>query len=338
MGTTLNSLDNMITSARTKGLWKRAFVTKGAGTSTAANTTSGYTTAKRFATTLSLPSSFGASITGALFSQVDLCLPGGTSIAAVAALEFVLQTLRFVNITFTVNTGTDRFTCTAHGCSVGDALRFTTSGSLPAPLATGTDYFVNNVIDANTFTVSTTKGGGTLDITTTGSGTQTVFSARTDGVTMPTRIVGGSSIQTATLLPMLAVTSALTATTPAITITYTDQDANTGNTASLTLPSNAAVESAFCIAPHLASGDTGVQAATNLTASAGTAGTMKVMGLLPIGEFQSGNFTGPFSIVEPLTRSFPIIPADVNDAIAFYSFGGTSATDLIAALVAVADY
>jgi hypothetical protein len=61
-----------------------------------------------------------------------------------------------------------------HGLLVNDPLYFTTSNTLPAPLALNTAYYVETVPSATTFTVSATSGGVQLDITTTGTGTQTV--------------------------------------------------------------------------------------------------------------------------------------------------------------------
>mgnify|MGYP001577330088 CR=1 FL=1 len=73
--------------------------------------------------------------------------------------------------TFTAAT-TDIITSSAHGLSNEQLLIFTTSGTLPAGLSTGTPYYVIS-IDANTFNVSTKVGGSAVDITDTGTGTHT---------------------------------------------------------------------------------------------------------------------------------------------------------------------
>lgn len=77
--------------------------------------------------------------------------------------------------TFTVNTGTDVLTRAGHGLAVNDIVHVTNAGGgLPAPFTANTVYFVKTVVDADNFTVSATRGGAVLDITTAGSGTQTV--------------------------------------------------------------------------------------------------------------------------------------------------------------------
>jgi hypothetical protein len=53
-------------------------------------------------------------------------------------------------------TPTDTLTITAHGLKYGDGpFRFTTATALPDDLATGTDYWISEITNANTFKVST---------------------------------------------------------------------------------------------------------------------------------------------------------------------------------------
>lgn len=74
--------------------------------------------------------------------------------------------------TFTVNATTNVVTTSAaHNLLVGDAVKFTTSGTLPAPLVAGTFYFVESVPDTNELTLSLAPGGAIVDLTTTGTGT-----------------------------------------------------------------------------------------------------------------------------------------------------------------------
>lgn len=76
-----------------------------------------------------------------------------------------------------VATGTDNITLTTHNYVTLDQIRMTTSGTLPAPLATGTDYYVINV-DSNTVqlatSVNTAIDATQINLTTAGTGTQTV--------------------------------------------------------------------------------------------------------------------------------------------------------------------
>lgn len=73
---------------------------------------------------------------------------------------------------------TDKITLTGHALETGDGpVQLTTSGVLPAPLAVSTDYWVIKV-DANTIKLATTLSralaGTAIDLTTDGSGTNTL--------------------------------------------------------------------------------------------------------------------------------------------------------------------
>lgn len=65
------------------------------------------------------------------------------------------------------------FTWASHALAVGNKVRFTTTGTLPAPLVVGTEYYVESVPSSSTFTISTTLGGPALATTAAGTGTQT---------------------------------------------------------------------------------------------------------------------------------------------------------------------
>lgn len=64
-------------------------------------------------------------------------------------------------------------TWTGHGLAVGTGVSFATTGALPTGLVAGTTYYVKTVLDANTFTLSATKGGTVINTTGTQSGVQT---------------------------------------------------------------------------------------------------------------------------------------------------------------------
>lgn len=61
----------------------------------------------------------------------------------------------------------------AHGLSANDPVCFTTSGALPTGLVASTVYFVKTVVDANSYTLSTTPGGTVIATTGSQSGTHT---------------------------------------------------------------------------------------------------------------------------------------------------------------------
>lgn len=77
--------------------------------------------------------------------------------------------------TATMANATDIWTSTAHGFTLNQKVRLTTSGTLPAGFALNTDYFViAGNLAANTFQLSATKGGATVNATDDGTGTHTV--------------------------------------------------------------------------------------------------------------------------------------------------------------------
>jgi hypothetical protein len=77
---------------------------------------------------------------------------------------------------FTMYPVSTSLTWTAHGLLVGDAIRFTTTNTLPASLALATTYYVVKVVDANTLQISATAGGTPIVFTLAGTGTHTAAS------------------------------------------------------------------------------------------------------------------------------------------------------------------
>ena len=75
-------------------------------------------------------------------------------------------------VTFTASPS-NNVNWTAHGLSANNPVSF--AGTLPSGLTAGTTYFVQSVVDANTFKVSSTVGGAIITITGTGSGTRTGY-------------------------------------------------------------------------------------------------------------------------------------------------------------------
>ena len=74
---------------------------------------------------------------------------------------------------FTVDTSTDELSTTGADSLKNDAVvQLSTTGTLLAPLATATNYYVINVDTANNeLELATTQGGAAINITTTGTGT-----------------------------------------------------------------------------------------------------------------------------------------------------------------------
>lgn len=76
-----------------------------------------------------------------------------------------------------VNTGTDTFTITGHGFINGDTVKFIQTTTLPSPLNAIDTYYIINA-STNTFQVSTLFGGPALNLTTVGSGTNSIQRTR----------------------------------------------------------------------------------------------------------------------------------------------------------------
>mgnify|MGYP001583871190 CR=1 FL=1 len=255
MGTALNALDNMVSQNQAKGPAIRSFMSYLSANTTAATTTSGYTSGQRFPDTITVQS-VGAGVSGGYVTGCELW--SSRTVCCVIALETTLGTL---------------------------------------------------TVSGNSF------AGGSA---------------------MPTKTVAGTSLTTATLIPVIVVTTALTATTPILTITYTDQDGNTGQTATMTLPTNPVINSAFLVAPHLAAGDTGVRAVTGLSISTGSAGTLRAFGLLPIVlGFVAANVA--ILMPSPLATSLPMFLCEANEVIAVYNFGTALTSQIRADLTFVAE-
>ncbi len=76
-----------------------------------------------------------------------------------------------------VDTATEYLTATTTTLFNGDPVKFTSTTTLPSPLVAGTVYYVINKdgAGANTLQVANTPGGAAVNLTTTGSGTITLY-------------------------------------------------------------------------------------------------------------------------------------------------------------------
>jgi hypothetical protein len=163
----------------------------------------------------------------------------------------------------------------------------------------------------------------------------------TDGVAMPTKTVAGASITTASVIPVMAVTTTIVATNPVITATYTNQAGTGSRTAALTVVSSSKEGSVYNIAPHLdatSSIDTGIRDVTNLTKSAGTSGIIEVWGLLPLAITPLSQTPSLYQGYDPTT--VPIYPYTIgaSEKIRFISMGiSASNSGLLAQVYGVAD-
>mgnify|MGYP000894826718 FL=1 len=122
--------------------------------------------------------------------------------------------------TFSADTGTDimTYTSTANIPSnilTGTRVRLTTTTTLPAPLATATDYYVIRVSDT-TFKLATSYAnaiaGTAIDITTTGTGTHTI-------TWLLPRYTNGAGVQAIFFNP---AATPMGAATPNLSLEYTN--------------------------------------------------------------------------------------------------------------------
>lgn len=87
-------------------------------------------------------------------------------------------TITLKNFTFSssdINLGTDTFTIAAHGYNENQKVRFISTGTLPAPIVAGVDYYITNAT-TNTFQLANTSDGTIINITAGGSGTHRIYS------------------------------------------------------------------------------------------------------------------------------------------------------------------
>lgn len=153
-----------------------------------------------------------------------------------------------------------------------------------------------------------------------------------DGSAMPSRVpymhTGGTSQTLASMIPVAYISTTLAATTPVLTFNYTNETGTTGRSSTVTLPTNAAVNSAFLLQPHLQSGDSAIRdlsasAPNGLSISTGTAGVIKVVGLIPLAVVSTGS-SGQGQTVDNRRISETIYPLQGSDVISFWRFGTAS--------------
>lgn len=120
--------------------------------------------------------------------DVTFAATNGSSTITVTDTAFGGETGDFVTFsgavalstqTYTANAGTDRITYTT-ALTAGTAIELFTTTAAPGGLSTGTTYYVRDVVGV-TCKLALTSGGAAINITSAGTGTQTL--ARTDGVT-----------------------------------------------------------------------------------------------------------------------------------------------------------
>jgi len=77
--------------------------------------------------------------------------------------------------TCTFTNATDVVNLTSHSLVLGDNVKFTTTGTLPAEITAGQYYYVAGTVNPNDFQISTSPWGTVLDFTDDGTATTTCF-------------------------------------------------------------------------------------------------------------------------------------------------------------------
>jgi len=144
----------------------------------------------------------------------------------------------------------------------------------------------------------------------------------TDGSQMPTVTELGVSRQTSGMV-LMEITTALSATPGAITITYVDQDGNAAETTTAqNLPvTNSNIHTVGAVI--LNAGDTGVRDITTATRTGGTTptGVVKFWGCLPIALLCS-DATGNIHTENLLTGAFMLSQLPAATKICYFGYGG----------------
>jgi len=107
------------------------------------------------------------SCTGAAAANTPLCVQ---LVGLVATVNYKGTP----STTITVDTSSDEILHSAHGKSVGDAVHFDTTVTLPAPLSNSVVYCIKSTT-VDRYKISTVCAGSQVDITTTGTGTHSDY-------------------------------------------------------------------------------------------------------------------------------------------------------------------
>lgn len=97
-----------------------------------------------------------------------------------------------INIT-SIDLATEIITATGHVFTTNDVIQVSSTNTIPGGLTGNTNYYVVNAV-ANTFQISTTRGGSAVNITDAGNGTITVYKPVNVFVTGPVTLANGFTI------------------------------------------------------------------------------------------------------------------------------------------------
>ncbi len=244
--------------------------------------------------------------------------------------------------TFTADAGTDLMTYTSvtslpSNILTGTRVRLTTTTTLPAPLATATDYYVIRMSDG-TFELATTYAnaiaGTQIDITTTGTGTHTI-------TWLLPRYTNGAGVQAIIFNP---AATAMGAATPNLSLGYT----NSAQTASRATPTVLPIGKTAASNSHilytgatgtgkynymmpLQSGDSGIAEVNTIQNSISyVSGTYTVALVKEIGRFPLS--TLGLASERNFLFEYPSMPRIYDGAALYFALGSGVATPLSSAI------
>ncbi len=244
--------------------------------------------------------------------------------------------------TFTADAGTDLMTYTSvtslpSNILTGTRVRLTTTTTLPAPLATATDYYVIRMSDG-TFELATTYAnaiaGTQIDITTTGTGTHTI-------TWLLPRYTNGAGVQAIIFNP---AATAMGAATPNLSLGYTNSAQATSRATPTVLPigKTAATNShilytgatgtgKYNYMMPLQSGDSGIAEINTIQNSISyVSGTYTVALVKEIGRFPLS--TLGLASERNFLFEYPSMPRIYDGAALYFALGSGVATPLSSAI------
>lgn len=147
-----------------------------------------------------------------LTTALDTTQPAGGAIYQVTSTVAAYVAHGIADTAFTAATDDTCTTVAAHNLNLGDAVQVSNAGGgLPAGLVAATTYFaiVSDALGALVFKLATTRAnalaGTAIDLTTAGTGTQTVTTIATVGPGSALVAAGGSLLLDGALGPKVSI-------------------------------------------------------------------------------------------------------------------------------------
>lgn len=221
-------------------------------------------------------------------------------------------------------------TASFFGSISGSGQRVGNTATLPA-LPAGVSAYIPLVVDLGNSTGASSSvllckavDLGSFDIGAANTG---VF---TDGSAMPTATIMNTASTSYASAVLVEVTSALSGTQTLVTVTYTNQDGTSGQTATSTTPTTgAAVRSTSFVT--LSGSDWGVRdiTAVSRVSSSGPTGVLKFWGIIPICLSYNVQVAGGITVENLLTSGVNLVRLGGSDVLRTFLFGDNNAKNVL---------